>query len=155
MIDLETRIGTNYYANLGTPETPKLVHIGKAAYGIRYVIRCNPEHYTDFAGYAAFIKGFQIYNHFGNPVDSNYFLETLPGKPEAKSILPMFKKAGKKDLVNVMQQYDDKEKLVAKYDCVDMDFHRDMTGVKLKRSVFDQRSKIKDAGDSMSEGEQP
>jgi len=138
MIDLESRTGTNYYANLGTREEPQLVHLGKAAYGIRFVIRCNPEHYTDFTGYAVFIKAFPIYNQFGNPVDPTYFLETLPGNPKEKSILPFFKKAGKRDLVSIMEQYNDKGKIVAKYDCINMDFHRDMTGVYLKRSVFDK-----------------
>ncbi len=138
MINLESRPGTNYYINLGSRKDPWLIHIGKASYGIRYVIRCNPDHYKDFADYAEFIKSFWLYNEFGNPVDSNYFLSILPQKPDTASVVQMFKKAGKQNLVSTMSQYNDKGNLVAQYDCVNMDFHKVMNDVYLKRSVFDK-----------------
>jgi len=143
-MNLEERMGTDFYINTGNRTEPNLVHIGKFAYGINFVIRCNPEHYTNFGDFEAFVKAHQLYNHFGNPGDSEYFLNSILSKSNEPSVLPMFKKAGKEGLVSVMQQYDTKGQLIAEYDCVNMDFHKDMTGRYLKKTVFDRGPEVKE-----------
>jgi len=137
-MDLRKRSGTDYYLNLGERENPELVHICKLAFGIRFVVRANPEHYSDYRGFAAFVTKGCIYNEFGSPVSSDFLLRAIQSKSRDPSVKPDFKKAGKAGIVRMMQQFDSDGNVVAEYDCVAENFGKDMTGVYLKKDVFDR-----------------
>lgn len=136
-MDLKSMVGTNYYANIGTENEPKLIHIGKIAYGFRSAFRWNPEYYKDYEDFKKFVMSHQIYNHFGNPVYSEYFIKTMIRlKAKEPPIAPVFKKVGKGDLVHVMKEFEE-GKVVAEHHFVDEDFGDDVSGLVLKKSVFE------------------
>lgn len=129
-------MGTNFFVNVGTKNEPKLVHLGKAAYGIRFAFRWNPDHYTDYEGFKKFVMPHQVYNHFGNPVDSEYFInEIVPSKMDEPPIAPAYRKAGKEDFVHVVKELKE-SKIVGEHHFVDEDFGVDVSGLVLKKSVF-------------------
>ncbi len=115
-------MGTNYYANIGTIDEPKLVHLGKTAYGIRFAFRWNPDHYTDYEGFTNFVLSYPVSNHFGNPVDSKHFVEEIvPYKMDEPPIAPAYRKAGKGELVHVVKEVKE-SKIVGEHHFVDEDF---------------------------------
>lgn len=103
-MDLKALEGTNYYVLIPEGDESKLIHIGKGAYGYRFIFRWNPDFYTDFDSFKNFIESKQIYNHFGRPVHFDSLIDYIRDKQKEKPIKSVLKKVGKGDLVHSIEE---------------------------------------------------
>ena len=134
-MDLEERMGTNYYAKIDRQEGYDLVHLGKACYQLRFAFRYQPEYYEDYEGFQEFVKSNQIINHFGRSVHPDFVVESVRDKQGEASIAAAYRKVGKGDLVRAIKEYDN-DKLVAEHHFIDEDFGVRPDQIELKKKLW-------------------
>jgi hypothetical protein len=130
-MDLKSLKGANYYVMIGEGKESNLMHIGKASYGYRFLLRWNPELYTDYAGFLNTIRNNKIYNQFGRKVSPDFLINFINDKVALKPVKPYFDKMDKSHLIHLLQETKD-DKPVAGHPFIDEDFGIPTSEIKLK-----------------------
>ena len=124
-MDLKSLVGTNYYIQIGK----KLIHIGKASYGYKFLFRWNPDYYKTPKELEELTFKNPIYNHHGRRVNPYFFKDLMVDKAENKSIRHYFLKQGKGNLIHSMNGYifdvndkDKSKKTDVTFEFIDEDF---------------------------------